>query len=475
MIELEERAVQAERAGNLKQAIDLWQQVLEGDPENLRARTALGVLYYRLKLYQKATSYLEEALSRNHSDVSLRMMLAQSLVQLGRFSEAEEEFRTVIEQAPEHIPARVELARLYLKQQEVRPALELLEEALRHKPTDLQVHWQLGQLYRSLGNLEQAEIHLRKILEIRSESPLAQEARKLLEEAYAEARGVPREKLDVLRAENLVKYYGKRPVVRHVSIEVRQGEIVGLLGPNGAGKTTTFYMIVGMIRPNAGRIFLNDQDITKMPMYKRARLGIGYLSQEPSIFRKLTVEENILAILETLKLPDNERKRRLEQLLEEFGLQHIRKNKGYNLSGGERRRGEIAREKLPGRWFCGPSFCCWMNPLLESIQLQWKIFRISFTGCGKKGLEFLLQIITCMRRWRLRTGPICCTMGGCSNPVPPSFWQTIRRPEPCILGTNSVWTDEFISKIRKMRAGAEKNCRHFWNRKIKFVYLTDDD
>ncbi len=128
-----------------------------------------------------------------------------------------------------------------------------------------------------------------------------------------------------------------------MSITVRQGEIVGLLGPNGAGKTTTFYMIVGMIRPNAGRIILNEKDITKMPMYKRARMGIGYLAQEPSIFRKLTVEDNILAILQTLKIPDAERKQRLEALLEEFGLHHIRKNKGYNLSGGERRRVEIAR------------------------------------------------------------------------------------------------------------------------------------
>ncbi|HDI51810.1 MAG TPA: LPS export ABC transporter ATP-binding protein [Bacteroidetes bacterium] len=147
----------------------------------------------------------------------------------------------------------------------------------------------------------------------------------------------------VLCSENLVKVYGKRRVVNEVSIEVRQGEIVGLLGPNGAGKTTTFYMITGMIRPNAGRIFLDGQDITMLPMYKRARMGIGYLSQEPSIFRKLTVEQNIMAILEYQKIPASERRVRLEELLEELGIAHVAKNRGYNLSGGERRRVEISR------------------------------------------------------------------------------------------------------------------------------------
>ncbi|MCH8124715.1 LPS export ABC transporter ATP-binding protein [candidate division KSB1 bacterium] len=148
---------------------------------------------------------------------------------------------------------------------------------------------------------------------------------------------------NLLRVENLVKYYGKRQVVREVCINVNQGEIVGLLGPNGAGKTTTFYIIVGMIRPNGGDIYLNDAKMTKMPMYRRARLGIGYLSQEPSIFRKLTVEENLISILQMLKLSVREQEGRLQHLLEEFGLTHIRKNKAYNLSGGERRRVEISR------------------------------------------------------------------------------------------------------------------------------------
>ncbi len=149
--------------------------------------------------------------------------------------------------------------------------------------------------------------------------------------------------MHVLRGENLVKVYGKRAVVDHVSPEVSQGEIVGLLGPNGAGKTTTFYMLTGMIRPTEGKVFLDDQDITRMPMYKRARLGIGYLSQEPSIFRKLTVKENILAILEMLPLSRRERKRKLESLLDELSISHLADRKAYTLSGGERRRVEITR------------------------------------------------------------------------------------------------------------------------------------
>lgn len=147
----------------------------------------------------------------------------------------------------------------------------------------------------------------------------------------------------ILRTDNLVKKYGKRIVVDHVSINVRQGEIVGLLGPNGAGKTTTFYMTVGLVSPNSGKIFLDDKNITKKPVYKRARLGIGYLAQEASVFRKLSVENNIRAVLEMTNLPKREQKKRLEELLAEFRLQKVRKNKGDQLSGGERRRTEIAR------------------------------------------------------------------------------------------------------------------------------------
>lgn len=146
-----------------------------------------------------------------------------------------------------------------------------------------------------------------------------------------------------IRTETLVKKYKNRTVVNEVSVEVSQGQIIGLLGPNGAGKSTTFYMVVGLIKPDSGRIFLDNQDITKVPMYKRAKLGIGYLPQEASVFRKLSVEDNIVAILEMLGLSKQEQKRRLEELLEEFRLTHVRKNNGDSLSGGERRRTEIAR------------------------------------------------------------------------------------------------------------------------------------
>jgi lipopolysaccharide export system ATP-binding protein len=146
-----------------------------------------------------------------------------------------------------------------------------------------------------------------------------------------------------LRAENLVKKYGSKRVVKDVSLEVNQGEIVGLLGPNGAGKTTSFYMIVGIIKPTSGNIYLEEQNITKFPMYKRAQNGIGYLAQEASVFRKLSVEDNIKSVLELTKLNKRERQEMTESLLEEFGLTHIRKNRGDLLSGGERRRTEIAR------------------------------------------------------------------------------------------------------------------------------------
>lgn len=146
-----------------------------------------------------------------------------------------------------------------------------------------------------------------------------------------------------LRSENLVKIYKKRKVVHDASVKVSKGEIVGLLGPNGAGKTTTFYMITGMIKPNSGKVFLDDTEITKIPMYQRARLGIGYLPQEASIFRRLTVEENILAVLEMTKLNAQERKEKCDKLLEELSITRIRKSMGFQLSGGERRRTEIAR------------------------------------------------------------------------------------------------------------------------------------
>jgi lipopolysaccharide export system ATP-binding protein len=159
-------------------------------------------------------------------------------------------------------------------------------------------------------------------------------------EAAEAAPTVPK---SVFRGEGLTKIYQRRKVVNEVNLEVRQGEIVGLLGPNGAGKTTTFYMMVGLIPPQSGKVYLDGANLTNVPMYKRARLGVGYLAQEPSIFRKLTVEENVLAILETRKLSKKDRMARLDELLNELSISHLRKSKAYALSGGERRRLEITR------------------------------------------------------------------------------------------------------------------------------------
>ena len=146
-----------------------------------------------------------------------------------------------------------------------------------------------------------------------------------------------------ITAKNIVKTYRNKRVVDGISLDVKQGEIVGLLGPNGAGKTTSFYMMVGLVKPNKGNVYLDNEDVTKQPMYRRAQMGIGYLAQEASVFRKLSVEDNILAVLEMTDLPKSEQNAKLESLLDEFGLQHIRKNRGDLLSGGERRRTEIAR------------------------------------------------------------------------------------------------------------------------------------
>ncbi len=148
---------------------------------------------------------------------------------------------------------------------------------------------------------------------------------------------------EILKGKGLQKIYGRREVVHDVSLEVKRGEIVGLLGPNGAGKTTTFYMITGMIRPNGGQVLLDEEKITRLPMYKRARKGIGYLSQEPSVFQKLTVEENLMLVLEMMPYSKQERKERLESLLDELKIKHLRNNKANSLSGGERRRTEITR------------------------------------------------------------------------------------------------------------------------------------
>ena len=188
-----------------------------------------------------------------------------------------------------------------------------------------------------------------------------------------------------LRSEKLVKIYNQRRVVSEVSIAVQQAEIVGLLGPNGAGKTTTFYMITGMVRPTSGRIYLGDTEITAQSMYQRARLGVGYLAQEPSIFRRLTVEQNILAILETLPLSRQERRQRLEQLLDELAISHLAKNYAYTLSGGERRRTEISRALVTN-----PKFILLDEPFAGVDPIAVEDIQDIVRGLKQKGIGVLI-------------------------------------------------------------------------------------
>jgi len=188
-----------------------------------------------------------------------------------------------------------------------------------------------------------------------------------------------------LKAKKLVKIYSKRTVVNEVSLEIKQGEIVGLLGPNGAGKTTSFYMITGMIRPNSGTIYLDHQDITNFPMYKRARLGIGYLPQEASIFRKLTVEDNILSILESMPLSRQERKTRCDELLNELKISYLAKSKAYTLSGGERRRAEISRALVTN-----PKFILLDEPFAGIDPIAVEDIQSIVKGLVKKGIGVLI-------------------------------------------------------------------------------------
>ncbi len=188
-----------------------------------------------------------------------------------------------------------------------------------------------------------------------------------------------------LTTEELVKIYNRRRVVNEVNLEVEKGEVVGLLGPNGAGKTTTFYMIVGVIRPNAGKIFFSQKEISYLPMYKRAQLGIGYLSQDPSVFRRLTVEENILLILEETKMSRLERKERVNSLLNEFNLTHLRKYLGYMLSGGERRKVEIARALASS-----PSFLLLDEPFTGIDPIAIADIQEAIAYLRKKGLGILV-------------------------------------------------------------------------------------
>ncbi|MEK6645844.1 MAG: LPS export ABC transporter ATP-binding protein [Candidatus Firestonebacteria bacterium] len=191
--------------------------------------------------------------------------------------------------------------------------------------------------------------------------------------------------MKILKTHNLVKIYKNRKVVKNVSIEIKQGEIVGLLGPNGAGKTTTFYMIVGVISPNKGKIHIDHIDITNMPMYKRAREGIGYLPQEPSIFRNLTVEENVMAILEVQRLSEYERKARLKELLQELNIAHLAKNKAYTLSGGERRRLEITRVLVTS-----PAFLLLDEPFLGIDPIAVADIQTIISKLKEKGIGVLI-------------------------------------------------------------------------------------
>ena len=220
-----------------------------------------------------------------------------------------------------------------------------------------------------------------------------------------------------LYTSELVKKYKTRTVVNHVSIDVRQGEIVGLLGPNGAGKTTTFYMIVGLITPNEGQIFLeNDEgqvaELTKLPVYRRAQLGVGYLAQEASVFRRLSVEDNIRAVLEMTDYSKEYQRDRVEALIEEFRLQKVRKSLGIQLSGGERRRTEIARAVA-----INPSFILLDEP---------------FAGVDPIAVEDIQSIVatpttTSTRRWPSPTAPTCSTRARSSRPARPKSWPPIRR------------------------------------------------
>ena len=189
----------------------------------------------------------------------------------------------------------------------------------------------------------------------------------------------------VLRTEGLVKRYGKNEVVSHVSLELKKGEVVGLLGPNGAGKTTTFFMITGMIRPTAGEIYLDEERLTHLPMYRRARKGIGYLPQEASIFRRLTVEENLKIILETLPLTRDELEEKLSELLEELSIDHLRKRKGYSLSGGERRRTEISRALVTD-----PSFILLDEPFAGIDPIAVEDIQGIIEGLKERGIGVLI-------------------------------------------------------------------------------------
>jgi lipopolysaccharide export system ATP-binding protein len=255
--------------------------------------------------------------------------------------------------------AEIEKALEHFKKGEPEEAIPILEEVIEQVPTYVVAHVLLAQAYEASMQEDLSVRAWRQAYRMIPNSPVLADReaniaaedpfRKTMEDVSAgrisltEETGAGNGKVITLSVSDLTKRYKKRAVVKAVELHVRQGEIVGLLGPNGAGKTTTFYMIVGMVRPDGGRVSLGGEDITSLPMYERARRGIGYLAQEASIFSHLSVEDNIDAVLEYQAISKSERRNRVEQLVHEFGLERVRRSKGYTLSGGERRRTEIAR------------------------------------------------------------------------------------------------------------------------------------
>jgi len=257
--------------------------------------------------------------------------------------------------------------------------------------------------------------------------------------------------METLAAEKLVKIYKKRKVVNEVSFEIKQGEIVGILGPNGAGKTTTFYMVVGLVRPNSGRVIFSGEDITNEPMHIRARRGIGYLAQEPSIFRKLTVEENILAILEAISYPKNLRRDKVDELLEELNIAHLAKNMGYTLSGGERRRVEISRALSTSPYFLllDEPFTG-VDPLAVS-DIQKIIYQLKGKGLGVLITDHSVRETLAItdRTYLIHNGRVL--MSGTSQEIANS-----EIAKKFYLGENFRWEKEFYEQLEKRREELER-------------------
>lgn len=299
--------------------------------------------------------------------------------------------------------AEIEQALEFFKEGEPKKAIPLLENVVELVPTYVIAHVLLAQAYEADFQEAKAVKAWRQAYRMIPNSPVlptsgedSQEIDPFMDELVRQSTSfeTPDEVVEldrstlgplVLRAEGLVKRYKKRSVVKAVELEVRQGEVVGLLGPNGAGKTTTFYMIVGMVRPDGGSVYLGKDNITRMPMYERARRGIGYLAQEASIFGQLSVEDNFYAVLEYQSMSKTERKERVEELIVEFGLEKVRRSKGYMLSGGERRRTEIARA-LASR----PSFFLLDEPFAGVDPIAVEDIQNIVRGLKKKGIGVLI-------------------------------------------------------------------------------------